>query len=240
MGTMLIERGVNIDQCFEAINLKQPDVLEEITQLYFKAGADIVHTNTFGASPLKLAMYSLEDKCEEINRNAVQAVKRAVDDETIVAASVGPSGRLLKPYGDVEPENMLESYKKQIEVLVESGVDMLTIETMTDIEEAKLAIRAARSISNSIPIAVTMTYDPTPRGFYTIMGVDIKKAVMELEKAGADIIGSNCGNGIEKMIDIAREFKKYTSKPVVIQSNAGLPEIVKGKPVYKETPEFIC
>jgi len=240
MGTMLIERGVNIDQCFEAVNLTQPDVLEEIARLYFNAGSNIVHTNTFGASPLKLAMYSLEDKCEEINRNAVRVVKCTVDDETIVSASVGPSGRLLKPYGDVEPEDMLVNYQKQIEILVESGVDMLTVETMTDIEEAKLAIKGARSISDSIPIAVTMTYDSTPRGFYTIMGVNIKTAVRELEKTGADIIGSNCGNGIEKMIDIAREYGEYSSSPLIIQSNAGLPEIIDNRATYHETPQFMA
>ncbi len=240
MGTLLIDFGVALEQCFEAINLSRPDILEDIARSYFEAGSDMIQTNTFGASPLKLALYSLEDKYEEINRAAVRAVKRAVGDQAIISASVGPCGRLLKPYGDVGPEEVFESFRKQAEVLVDSGVDMILVETMTDIEEAKLAVEAIRTISKSIPVGATMTFDPTPKGFYTIMGVNVETAVRELENAGADVIGSNCGNGIEVMIDIAREFKKFASKPIIIQPNAGLPEMVGDKATYKESPEFMA
>ena len=135
---------------------------------------------------------------------------------------------------------ILKSFKDQIKTAVDEGVDIICIETMTDLSEAKLAIEAVKSLSKSIPIISTMTLDPTPNGFYTIMGVNVEQACLELVKAGADIIGSNCGNGIEKMIDIAREYGKYSSLPLIIQSNAGLPEIIDNKAVYHETPHFMA
>jgi len=240
MGTMLIDYGIELDQCFEAINLTHPDVLENIARSYCEAGSDIVQCNTFGASPMKLSMYSLEDKYAEINETAVKAARKAVGDKAVVAASMGPCGRLLKPFGDADTENVFDSFKKQAEVVINSGVDMILVETMTDIEEAKIAVKAAKSVSDNIPVGATMTFDSTPRGFFTIMGNDIKTAVKELENAGADIVGSNCGNGIEVMINIAREFKKFATKPIIIQPNAGLPEMVGGKPTYNESPQFMA
>jgi 5-methyltetrahydrofolate--homocysteine methyltransferase len=240
MGTMLIERGITIDQCLEMANLSHPEIIEEIAQLYLRAGSDIIHTNTFGGSPLKLAGYSLEDKTAEINQSAVRAAKKAVGDSAYISGSVGPCGRILKPYGDIEPEQVYDSFAEQIRSLIAAGVDILCIETMTDINEAELAIGAARSVSKTIPIMATMTFDPTSRGYYTVMGTNIETAAKALTKAGADIIGSNCGNGIEKMIEIAREFKSCSTLPLIIQSNAGLPKIVDGQPQYSETPEFMA
>ena len=240
MGTMLHERGIDISRCVEAVNLSHPEILEEIARLYLEAGAEIIQTNTFGASPLKLSMYSLESKTEEMIQKAVSAVRTAIDGKAYISGSCGPSGKMLKPYGDVEPVIMFGSFKRQMTALIESGVDIICIETMTDIAEATLAVRAAREISSSIPIMATMTFDATPRGFFTIMGTDIKKAAAELEKAGANIIGSNCGNGIENMVGIAREFKKHTILPLIIQSNAGLPVLKEGKLFYPETPEFMA
>jgi len=240
MGTMLFERGLQPGDCPERINLKKPEILEEISRLYYDAGADIIQTNTFGASPLKLEQYSLENKTEEINIAAVRAVRRAIGDRAYVSGSCGPCGKLLKPYGDTEPETIAEGFVRQIKALIDEGVDMICIETMTDLAEAKLAIKAAKSVSSSIPIAATMTFDSTPRGFFTIMGTTIEQAAAELIEAGANIIGSNCGNGIENMIKIASEFRKCTDHPLLIQSNAGLPELRGDKPVYTETPEFMA
>ncbi len=240
MGTMLFERGLQPGDCPERINLKKPEILEEIARLYHNAGADIIQTNTFGGSPLKLAQYSLDNKTEEINIAAVQAVRRAVGKRAYISGSCGPCGKLLKPYGDTDPVDVLEGFARQMKALIGGGVDMICIETMTDLAEAKLAIKAARSISSSIPVAATMTFDSTPRGFFTIMGTTIERAAVELIEAGADIIGSNCGNGIENMIKIASEFKKHTNHPLLIQSNAGLPELHGDRPVYPETPEFMA
>jgi 5-methyltetrahydrofolate--homocysteine methyltransferase len=135
---------------------------------------------------------------------------------------------------------MSENFSRQLKVVIDAGVDIVNVETMTDIQEAVLAVKAAKEISPSIPVMANMTFNKTPRGFFTVMGVNVEKAVEELEAAGADIIGSNCGNGIENMIEIAKEYKKYSNLPLIIQSNAGLPEIRGDEVFYPETPEFMA
>ena len=240
MGTMLMAMDFEIKKCPEMVNLASPEVLENIARQYLEAGADIIQTNTFGASPLKLALNNLEAKTAEINKNAVKAVKKAVSGRAFVSASCGPTGRLLKPFGDTDPEEIYQAFETQLRAIAEIGVSVFCIETMTDINEAVLAVKAARTVSPRTPVMATMTFDETPRGFFTIMGVSVKQAVEELQKAGADIVGSNCGNGILKMIKVAREFKNCTDLPVLIQANAGLPELVDGKLVYRETPEFMA
>jgi 5-methyltetrahydrofolate--homocysteine methyltransferase len=240
MGTMLMQRGLKTGECPEEMNLTQPEVLEEIARLYFEAGSDLIQTNTFGGSPLKLAGYGLDGKAEEINQSAVRSVQAAVNGQAYIYGSCGPTGRILKPYGDSDPEELSEAFTRQMRALVEAGVDLIGIETMTDLQEAAIAIKAARSVSSDIPVMATMTFDKIPRGFYTIMGTSIKDACAGLEEAGADIIGSNCGNGIENMICIAQEFREYSRLPIIIQSNAGLPEHKDGEIVYSETAEFFA
>lgn len=254
MGTMLFEKGLDSGDCPDHLNLTKPDIIESISRLYVKAGAEIIQTNTFGASPAKLSHYGFEDKTEEINKKAVSIAKSAakealpkatdIDRKTeskrhvYIAGSCGPTGSILKPHGDAEPEDLYNGFLRQIKALVEEGVDIICVETMTDLQEAALALKAAKSLSPEIPVIATMTFDETPKGFYTIMGVSVKEAAAGLEEAGADIIGSNCGNGMEKMIRIAREFKKHSSLPLIIQSNAGLPETRKGKILYSESPHY--
>ena len=242
MGSLLMARAKDLikGKSPEFINLSRTDILEEVASLYLEAGADIVQTNTFGGSPLKLSDYALDDKTEEINRAAVLAVKKVVGGRAYVSASCGPSGKMLKPYGTSEPEEMSGSFSRQLKVLIDAGADIICVETMTDVQEAVLAVKAAKEISPSTPVMATMTFDKTPRGFFTMMGVTIEKAAKELEAAGADIVGSNCGNGIENMILIAGEFKKFTALPVIIQSNAGLPEVKDDGVIYPETPEFMA
>jgi 5-methyltetrahydrofolate--homocysteine methyltransferase len=240
LGTLLIQRGLKTNECPEAVNLSKSEILTDIAGAYLKAGAEIIQTNTFGGSPLKLEQYDLEGHAEEINRRAVEAVRRAVGDQALVSGSCGPSGKLLIPYGDTAPEQIYESAVRQMRSLIDAGVDVICIETMTDITEATLNIRAARAVAPDIPIMATMTFDRTPKGFYTIMGVTIDNAADELAKAGADIIGSNCGHGSKLMIKIAKEFRIRTGLPLIIQSNAGLPEIVDGIPRYPESPEFMA
>lgn len=240
IGSILLSRRLPKASCPESYNLSHKDVLKEIAGEYLDAGAEIVQTNTFGASPLKLKNYELDGKTGIINSSAVEAVKDAVGDKAYVSGSCGPSGKLLKPYGDIEPEEMYDGFYRQISSLISAGVDLICIETMTDINEILLAIKASKSISTNIPVIATMTFDPTPRGFFTIMGTDIPTAVKALTDGGADIIGSNCGNGIENMIKIAEDFKSETDHPVIIQSNAGLPELKAGKIFYPETPEFMA
>jgi 5-methyltetrahydrofolate--homocysteine methyltransferase len=240
MGTMLIARGLEPGACPEEWNLTRPEVLEEIAALYLEAGADVLTANTFGASPMKLAPYGLADTTEEINAAGVAAVRKVVGDKAYVLGDVGPSGRLLKPYGDVDPDEVYESFERQAKALIDAGVDVIFVETMTDLNEATLTIEAIKAVSSDIPVVATMTFDETPKGFYTIMGVSVEDAAAGLAAAGADAVGSNCGNGIEKMVRIAREFRSRTDLPLVIQSNAGLPEIVNGELIYPETPGFIA
>ena len=244
MGTLLFERGLRPGDCPESWNLERLEALEEIAGLYVDAGARIVQTNTFGGSPMKLADYGLDDRAEEINSRAVEAVRRAVGDRALVSGSCGPTGRTLKPYGDTDPEEVAETYVRQTQALVDAGVDLLCVETMIDLVEATSAVRAARAAvddsGRSIPVLATMTFDPTPRGFFTIMGVDVPTAARELAEAGADVVGSNCGNGIEIMVEIARELRRHTALPLVIQSNAGLPQPAGDGVVYPETPELMA
>ena len=240
MGTMLFERGLQPGECPERWNLERPEVLEEIARLYLEAGADIVSTNTFGGSVLKLKQYDLDSRTEEINAAAIGAVRKAIGNRAYLSASCGPSGQMLAPLGDVSPEEMSESFVRQVTAFAHEGVDLICIETMTDLNEATLAVKAAKAAAPNTPVAATMTFDDTPNGFYTIMGVSIEQAAEGLAEAGADIIGSNCGNGIENMIKIAREFKKQTTLPIIIQSNAGLPEMHGDSVVYAETPAFMA
>ena len=240
IGSLLMARGLSRGAAPESINLSHPEILEEIACCYLEAGAEIIQTNTFGASPLKLANYGLADHAAAINENAVRAVRRAVGERAYVSASCGPSGKILQPYGDTEAEKMFESFQTQMRALIGAGADIICVETMSDVSEAQLAIQAARSVSTSIPVMATMTFEATARGFFTIMGVTIEKACREFQKAGADLIGSNCGNGSLQMVAIAKEFRKFTRLSLLIQANAGVPELRAGQVHYPETPEYMA
>ncbi|RKX28355.1 MAG: methionine synthase [Candidatus Zixiibacteriota bacterium] len=240
MGTMLFQRGLQMGDCPERINIEQPQILEEIASAYLAAGSEIINTNTFGGSPLKLSHYSLDDRTEEINAAAVRAVRNAIGDRAFLSISCGPCGSLLAPLGEADPEEVLNGFKRQLGACVAEGADMICVETMTDLSEAILAVRAAKSVAPTIPVCATMTFDPTPNGFFTIMGVSIEQAVTGLTEAGADIIGSNCGNGIDNMIHIASEFRVHTKLPVIAQPNAGLPQMEGDIAVYSETPEYMA
>jgi 5-methyltetrahydrofolate--homocysteine methyltransferase len=240
MGTMLMAQGLKPGEPPESLNISRPDALEAIARAYLEAGAEIIQTNTFGGSPLKLAFCGLDERTDEVNRNAVSAVRSAVGDNAYISGSCGPSGKLLEPYGDTRSTAMYESFERQIRTLIDAGVDIICVETMTDLAEATLAVKAAKTLRAALPVMATMTFDPTPRGFFTVMGTSVEQAAQGLENAGADIIGSNCGNGIENMIKIAREFKSRSSLPLIIQSNAGIPEMEGGRTIYPETPDFMA
>ncbi len=240
LGTMLLEQGLAPGEPPEAITLSRPAVLEEIARQYLDAGADLIETNTFGASPLRLAQSGLEARTEAANRDAVRAVRAAVGDRAYLIGSCGPSGRLLTPYGDTAPEEVYASFRTQVTHLMTAGVDGVCVETMVDLAEASLAVRAVKDVSPTTPVMVTMTFDATPRGFFTVMGVSIEDAATGLADAGADAVGSNCGNGIVQMIEIAAGFRRATDLPVVIQPNAGLPATRNGRTVYDETPTFMA
>lgn len=239
-GTQLMARGLNPGDSFEALNLSRPEVLAEIAGLYIAAGAEIITTNTFGASPLNLAAHGLDDRTEEINRAAVEAIRPATAGQALVSGSVGPTGKILAPYGDADPNEVAKGFSRQIGALVSAGADLICIETMMDLEEARLAVTAARGISATIPVIATMTFNATPRGFFTTMGTTVEQACAVLTDTGADLVGSNCGNGMDAMVALAADFAEHASAPVAIQANAGLPEDHGGELRYPESPEFMA
>jgi 5-methyltetrahydrofolate--homocysteine methyltransferase len=153
---------------------------------------------------------------------------------------VGPSGQLLKPYGDGEPAELAAGFERQIRALAAAGPDLICVETMTDLAEAVLAVRAARAVTAGLPVMATMTFEPTPRGFFTVMGNSVEQAVAELSAAGADILGSNCGNGSDAMVELARRLRACTDHPLAIRPNAGLPEVRGTQLRYPETPEHMA
>lgn len=239
-GTLLMARGLPPGEPPEALNLSRPEVLEEIARQYLEAGADVITTNTFGGSPARLRTYRLDDLVEAINRAAVEAARRAVGRRAYVSASIGPSGRLLAPHGDADPTEIGAGFELQVRAVAEAGADLVCIETMTDLAEAVLAVRAARRAAPGLPVMATMTFEKTRRGFFTVMGDSIAQSIRELTEAGADILGSNCGNGSDVMLEIARDIRSRTDRPIAIRPNAGLPVTRSGAVVYPEDPAFLA
>jgi 5-methyltetrahydrofolate--homocysteine methyltransferase len=239
-GTQLMQRGLPPGQAPEWFALEKPDVIEEVARLYVEAGADLVTTDTFGGTSFRLKLHGLDGEKARINRQAVEAVKRAVAGRALVSASVGPSGQLLEPYGDTSPDAVEAAFAEQIEALASAGADVLCVETMGDLVEASRAVKAAKAVAPGVPVMATMTFEPTPRGYFTVMGVSAEKAAAGLEAAGADVVGSNCGTGIGDMVEIARLMARATRLPLLIQPNAGLPESREGHVVYNETPETMA
>lgn len=239
-GTQLMERGLSAGECPESFNLDRPEALAEIAERYLDAGAEILTTNTFGGSPLRLRDHGLERETERVNRLAVEALRAVAGERAYVSGSVGPTGKLLEPYGDTSRDAIYSAFARQIDSLASAGADLICVETMIDLGEATAAIRAAKNVAPELPVLASMTFDPTPRGFFTVMGVDIPTAVAGLLHEGADVVGSNCGHGSETMVEVARGFTQCTDWPVIIQSNAGLPENRAGQVVYSETPEIMA
>lgn len=239
-GTQLMRSRLAPGACFERVNLDRPELLAEIAERYIDAGAQLVTTNTFGGSPIALAEHGFAAHCEAVNSAAVEAVRDIAAGRALVSGSVGPTGAILSPYGDADPAEVGEGFRRQIGALVAAGADLICIETMMDLEEARLAVTSARAVSATIPVVATMTFNDTPRGFFTTMGVTVEQACAALADAGADVVGSNCGNGIDAMVALAREFAAHTALPIAIQANAGLPEDRGGELVYPESPEHMA
>ncbi len=239
MGTELQRRGLKVGDCPEEYNLSHPEIIEAIHKDYFDAGSDIVETNTFGANRLRLRFFGLEDKVVEINRAAVENVKKVLPKNKFIAGSIGPLGELLEPIGNISEKLAYEVFTEQAKILEEAGADILFIETMMAIEEAVIAVNAAKE-NTSLPVSASLTFELGKTGLKTPWGVEVATAVKELTNAGADIIGSNCGKGFDEMTQVINEMRKLTSKPILAQSNAGIPKLVDGNLHYIETPEMIA
>lgn len=238
-GTYLQSHGLEPGGCPEELNDSKPDLVEQMARDYFSAGSDLVFTNTFGGSRFMQKKYGYEDRVQEFNRLAVQHARSQASGQRHVIGSVGPSGEFISPLGEISYAQMVEAFEEQIYALKQGGADGVVIETMTALEEVKAAIEASKRIGDLIVMA-SMTFDLGPRGFFTMMGVTPERAVKELESVGVDVVGSNCGNGVEGMIEISKEICAAAEGFVMINSNAGIPTIQKGLIVYPETPEFMA
>ncbi len=234
MGTQLYLKGLPVGESSEKWNLEHPETVLQIHQDYVTAGADIILTNTFGGNRFKLADHHLDDKVIEINRAAAEIARKAAGNNVFIAASIGPTGQFLEPLGTVPETEMIQMYAEQIKVLVASGIDIVCIETMSDVAEAGCAVKAAKNVS-PLPVIASMTYQKGKLGYRTMMGQDIPTCVASLTDAGADLVATNCGYGIDQMIEIVKEMRENTDLPIMAEPNAGLPELVAGRTIYNET-----
>jgi 5-methyltetrahydrofolate--homocysteine methyltransferase len=236
MGTSLAARGHG-DGCPEAVNLTHPTVLEEIAREFLDAGAELLQTNTFGGSPIRLAKSGLLDRTEGVNCIGAATARSVCGDSAWIAGSCGPCGRHLLPFGDLEPEELRASAARQLIALADSGVDAFSIETQMDVEEALIVLATAQDVAPDVVTIVSLTFAETPDGFFTHFGTPLSEAISRCEAAGADVVGSNCGTGMATMIRIESQVRRVTALPVIIQPNAGLPDMASGRPIWPETPE---
>lgn len=236
-GTFLQQMGLQPGECPESWNLKYPERVLEIAQSYIDAGSDMIETNSFGGNAFKLSMFGLEDKAYEINEAAARISRKAAGPDRHVLGSIGPTGKMLM-MGDVTYNQLYEAFKTQAMGLEAGGADALVVETMTDLEEATAAVKACRD-NTSCEVICTMTFDKSPDGsFFTMMGVSPADLVPAMIDAGANIIGANCGNGMENMIGIVNEIRKIDPEiPVLVHANAGAPVYKNGETVFLETPD---
>lgn len=238
-GTFLYQKGLKPGDCPERWCVERYEDVRDIAKSYIDAGADMVETNSFGGSSIKLKRYGLDNRAAEINEAAARASREVAGDRHVIA-SIGPSGKMLI-IGEVSEEELYESFKQQAVALEKGGADAICIETMMDKDEAAIAVRAAKE-NTGCEVICTFTFDKTKTGEYrTMMGTSPVEAAGAAIEAGADIIGTNCGNGMERMIEIVREMREaFPDKPILVHANAGLPVSVDGKDVYPETPDIMA
>lgn len=233
-GTQMHARGLPVGSCPDAWNLDHAETVAQVPQAYVDSGSQIVLTNTFRANRVTLADYDLAGKVRDINRAGAEISKIAARDRAHVFASIGPSGKMLM-MGEVTEDELLDAFSEQAEALAAGGADALVIETMTDVTEATLAVKAAKT--TGLAVVACMCYDSGTDLDRTMMGTTPEQAAEALEKAGADVIGANCGQGIQGYVGICRRLRAVTGLPLWIKANAGIPEMVDGEPVYKTTPQ---
>ena len=238
-GTYLQNNGVEPGGSPELMNAANPEVIKGMAKHYFDAGSDIVLTNTFGGNKFMLDRYGAGDRLFELNRLAAEHARSVAPEGKFVAGSIGPTGEFIEPLGTATEDELYETFSEMSKAFEAGGADAVMIETQLAIEEAAIAVRAAKETTGLVVMA-TMVFDKGPRGYFTMMGVTPEQAVEGLEEAGADIVGTNCGNGIERMVEIATRMRAVTDKYLVVQSNAGLPIIKNGETCYLETPEFMA
>jgi len=236
IGTMLQQAGLSSGDVAELWNVERPEVVKEVHRGYKAAGADLLTTNSFQGSPISLAARGLEDRVFELNFAAAQLAREVAGDEVLVAGSMGPSGQFLEPLGTLSYGEAVEAFAEQAAALAEGGVDILLVETMSDLGEAKAAVEGA--LRTGKPVVATMAFDLQGR---TMMGVWAEQAARELSAMGVTALGANCGDGpeviraaLEQMHPVLPDF------PLIARPNAGLPKLVNGVPTWSLKPEDLA
>ena len=239
-GTTLITRGLQVSECAEDWCLSHPEEVFAIAQGYIQAGAQVIETNSFGANRFKLAHYGLEKKVMQINEQAAALSRKAAGEDHYVMGSVGPTGKILM-MGDVSEDEIYQVFAEQMIGLEKGSADCVCIETMSALDEACLAIKAAQKNTN-LEIVCSFTFEKTINGEYrTVMGVSPSQMALAVHEAGADIVGTNCGNGSAQMIEIVREIRDALPKvPILVRANAGTPFIENNRVIYPEGPETMA
>lgn len=235
-GTNLQKAGMPIGVCPEQWILEHPDVMVDLQASYIEAGSHIIYAPTFTASRIKLSEYGLGDKVKQMNQELVAISKRAVAKagyRGYIAGDVTLTGRQLAPMGDLQFEELVDVYKEQISCIADAGADLLVVETMMSLAEARAAVIAAKEVCD-LPIIVTMTFNEDGR---TLYGTDPETAVNVLQSLGVSAIGANCSTGPEEMCSVITAMKKIANVPIIAKPNAGMPELINGETVYAMTPE---
>jgi homocysteine S-methyltransferase len=238
MGTVLHARGIGFDKCFDELNLTNPGAVAEIHRAYIEAGAQLIITNTFGANRFKLGKHGLQDHVDELNRAGVDLARRVISasfKDVLIAGDVGPLGVRIAPYGRVKPEAAREAFAEQIRALAESGVDLIVIETFSDLYEIKEAIKAARQVC-SLPVVASVTFTRDDR---TLLGDDPVLVARRLQEAGVDVIGVNCSGGPAQLLRLLKLMKQAVPDANFwVKPNAGWPEQVGGRIMYPADAEY--
>lgn len=237
MGTVLFSSGLDQGDPPELWNVDYPDRVAAVHQAYYDAGAQVMLTNTFGGNRYRLMLHNAQDRVAEVNQAAAAILREVVsknDNQAVVAGDIGPSGQVLTPYGELSFQEAKEGFAQQADALISAGVDVIWIETMSDLEEVRAAIEGARQVSADIPVVTTMTFDTHG---HTMMGVSPEQALETLTPLGPLALGGNCGNGPEEIIEVIQKMHAVDpNMTLVAKANAGIPELVKGKPVYRASP----
>jgi methionine synthase / methylenetetrahydrofolate reductase(NADPH) len=237
MGTMLYAKGVFINQNYDELDLRAPDLIREVHRAYVEAGAEVIETNTFGASRTKLTGYGLETQVHAINKAAAQLAREEAGDNVLVAGAVGPLGIRLEPYGPTSLDEARAVFAEQMQGLKDGGADFFILETFADLSEIEQGIRAAREVDSAMPVVAQMTIGTDCLSPYGASAPDIAKA---LDAYGADIIGLNCSVGPQIILDAIEKMTKVTRKKLSAQPNAGMPREVQGRSMYMASPEYMA
>ena len=239
-GTYLQNHGLEPGGCPELMNKENPDVISSMADSYFKNGSDIVLTNSFGGNRYRLSHYDLDNDVFELNKLSAMLAREKSEKyiDKYVFGSIGPTGEFLEPLGSVSEADMYDSFANQMNGLFEGGVDGFLIETQIATEETKLAIKVAKENFNVLILA-SAVYDKGPKGYFTMFGLKPKESLKIFFESGAHVVGTNCGNGSENTVEIAKQLRSVTDKPLIVQANAGIPKIKKQDIIYPESPEFM-